>query len=253
MFHKASYATFILITAMFLCTKIGYADGSIGVSYSQIIDDRSLGITGDYETQLADRVKFEADGQLQAGGIYNAKINTNFVFDIATVDLKVLIENKVKGYTLDTLGREQSVGLAFTLPVEKLNFDIGIGGKNASPFGSPNAYDTLVGKGFSETELTGKGLKSLSAALKGLPFKNGNSVNMFVVTGFGAGIFDVDVKGVVELLGDGDKQHQAILNFKTGGKVYDVNVTTALELSLMSYQDAIHYETAVITSAGFDF
>ena len=243
----------IALSLMLLLFAYAATANTVGFAYSQIVDDRSLGVTADYETQLADRVKFEADGQLQAGGIYNAKINTNFVFDIATVDLKVLIENKVKGYTLDTLGREQSVGLAFTLPVERLNFDIGIGGKNASPFGSPNAYDTLVGKGFSETELTGKGLKSLSAALKGLPFKNGNSVNMFVVTGFGAGIFDVDVKGVVELLGDGDKQHQAILNFKTGGKVYDVNVTTALELSLMSYQDALHYESAIITTAGFDF
>ena len=122
------------------------------------------------------------------------------------------------------------MGLAFTVPVETLNFDVGIGGKNASPFGTPNAYDTLIGKGFSETELTGKGLESLSAALKGLPFKNGNSVNAFIITGFEAGIVDVDVKGVIELLGQGDKQHQAILNFKTGGKVYD-DVTTALELS----------------------
>ena len=78
-------------------------------------------------------------------------------------------------------------------------------------------------------------------------------MNAFIVTGFGAGIFDVDLKGVVELLGEGDKQHQAIFNFKTGGKVYGVNVTTALELSLMSYQEALHYETAVITAAGFDF
>ena len=253
MFHKASFAIFILVAAMLLSAKFGYADGSLGVSYQQIIDDRSLGITGDYETQLADHVKFEADGQLQAGGIYNAKINTDFTFDIATVDLKLLIENKVKGYTLDTLGREQSVGLAFSVPVESLNFDIGIGGKNASPFGAPNAFDTLVSEGFSELELAGKGLESLSAALKGLPFKNGNSVNAFIVTGFGAGIVDIDVKGVIELLGEGDKQHQAILNFKTGGKVYDVNVTTALELSLMSYQDAVHYETAIVTTAGFDF
>ena len=253
MFRKASFVTFILVAAMLLTAKSGYADGSLGVSYSQIIDDRSLGVTADYEKQLANRVNFEADAQVQAGGIYNAKINTDFTFDIATVDLKLLIENKVKGYTLDTLGREQSLGLAFTLPVETLNFDVGIGGKNASPFGVPNAYDTLIGKGFSESELTGKGLKSLSAALKGLPFKNGNSVNAFLATGFEAGIFDVDLKGVIELLGDGDKQHQVIFNFKTGGKVYDVNVTTALELSLMSYQDAVHYETAVVTSAGFDF
>ena len=236
----------IALSAMLLLFAYAATANTVGFTYSQIIDDRSLGVTADYETQLADRVKFEADGQLQAGGIYNAKINTDFTFDIATVDLKLLIENKVKGYTLDTLGREQSLGLAFTVPVETLNFDIGIGGKNASPFGTPNAYDTLIGKGFSETELTGKGLESLSAALKGLPFKNGNSVNAFIITGFEAGIVDVNVKGVIELLGEGDKQHQAILNFKTGGKVYDVRVTTALELSLMSYQDAVHYETAVI-------
>ena len=62
MFHKASFATFIIVAAMLLSAKFGYADGSLGVSYQQIIDDRSLGITGDYETQLADRVKFEVDG-----------------------------------------------------------------------------------------------------------------------------------------------------------------------------------------------
>lgn len=253
MFRKASFATFILVTAMLLTAKFGYTDGSVGFTYSQIIDDRSLGVTGDYKSALTNRVNFEADAQVQAGDIYNAKINTDFTFDISTVDLKLLLENKIKGYTLDTLGREQSLGLAFSVPVESLNFDVGIGGKNSSPFGSPNAFDTLVSEGFSETELIGKGLESLTPALKGLPFKNGNSVNAFIVTGFGAGIFDVDLKGVLELLGEGDKQHQAIFNFKTGGKVYDVNVTTALELSLMSYQDAVHYETAIVTSTGFDF
>jgi hypothetical protein len=250
MFHKMLAIT---ITLTLLIGKQVFAEGTIGASFSQIIDDRSLGITGDYTTPIGKRITFEADGRILSGNIHNITLNTDFTFDIATVDLKLLIENKVKGYTLDTLGREQSLGLAFTLPVESLNFDVGIGGKNASPFGVPNAYDTLIGEGFSETELTGKGLESLSAALKGLPFKNGNSVNAFLATGFEAGIFDVDLKGVIELLGDGDKQHQAILNFKTTGKVYDVNVTTALELSLMAYQEALHYETAVVTTAGFEF
>ena len=253
MFRKASFTIFLLANLLLLSTQFGYANGSLGVSYSQIIDDRSMGITGDYETQLAERVTFEADGNLQAGDIYNAKINTDFTFDVSVIDLKLLVENKIKGYTLDTLGREQSLGLAFTVPIDNLNFDVGVGGKNSSPFSTPNALDILVSEGFSESELTGKGLEALSPALKGLPFKNGNSVNVFVVTGFGVGIFDADLKGVVELLGQGDKQHQVIFNFKTGGKVYDINMTTALELSLMSYQEAVHYETAVVTTAGFEF
>ena len=229
------------------------SSGNVGVSYSQIIDDRSFGVTGDYEAAISDRVKFEADAQVQSGDIHNVKINTNFIFDVSTVDLKLLIENKAKGYTLATLGREQNIGLAFTVPIDSLNVDVGIGGKNASPFSAPNAYDTLVAEGFAESAIDGKGLSALSPAPKGLPFKNGNALNVFVTTGFAQGIFDIDVKGIVELVGDGDKQHQVNLSFKTGGKVYDVVITTVLELGLMSYQDEIHYETGVITSAGFEF
>ena len=225
---------------------------SIGFTYSQIIDDRSLGITGDYKTNLTDRINFEADGTLQVGDIYNGSLQTDFIFDISVIDLKLLIANKLKGYELNTLGREQSIGFAFTAPVQQLNVDVGIGGKNASPFGTPNAYDSLIAEGFNESDLSAD-LANITPALKGLPFKNGNSLNAFLSTGFEAGIFEVDLKGVVELLGDGDKQHQVIGNFQTGGKINNINITTALELGLMSYQDTLHYETAIVTTAGFDF
>ena len=263
MFRQMDLRSFVLtLIGVMVCT-IGVlllgqcaeaSSANVGVSYSQIIDDRSFGVTGDYETAISDRVKFEADGSLQAGDIHNVKVNTNLIFDISAVDLKLLIENKAKGYTLATLGREQSIGLAFTVPIENLGgVDVGIGGKNASPFGAPNAYDTLVGAGFAESAITGKGLESLSPAPKGLPFKNGNALNAFLTTSFAKGIFDIDVKGIFELVGDGDKQHQVIFNFKTSGKVYDIIIATAFEVGLMSYQDEIHYETGVITTAGFAF
>ena len=123
-----------------------------------------MGATGDYQTTLANSVNFEADAQVQAGGIYNATLNTNFIFDISTVDLKLLISNKLKGYSLNTLGRSQSLGLAFTLPIDNLNVDIGIGGASASPFSVPNAYDTLTGAGFAETDIEGKGLGSINTS-----------------------------------------------------------------------------------------
>ena len=263
MFRKMDTRSFgfalMLIGVMFCAINVlscGHAEassGNAGVSYSQIIDDRSFGVTGDYEAAISDRVRFEADAQVQSGDIHNVKINTNFIFDVSTVDLKLLIENKAKGHTLATLGREQSIGLAFTVPINSLSFDVGIGGKNASPFSAPNAYNTLVAAGFAESAISGKGLSALSPAPKGLPFKDGSALNAFVSTGFAQGIFDIDVKGIVELVGDGDKQHQINLNFKTGGKVYDVVITTVLELGLMSYQDEIYYETGVITTAGFAF
>ena len=243
--------TMAIVFAMIFATSA--LANTIGVTYSQIIDDRSFGVAGDYTAPIGARVTFEADGKLQAGDIYNGNINTNLIIDVATVDLKVLVANKVKGYDLDSLGREQSLGLAFSLPVESMNFDVGVGGKNASPFGAPNAFDALVAEGFNESDLTGKGLEGVTPALKGLPFKNGNSVNAFVTTGFEMGIFDVDVKGVLELLGEGDKQHQAIFNFKTDGNIGDITITTAIELSLMSYQDTIYREIATITTAGYSF
>ena len=249
----ALIGVFVCVIGMFLLDQCVEASGNVGVSYSQIIDDRSFGVTGDYETAISERVKLEADAQIQSGDIHNVEVNTNFIFDVSTVDLKLLIANKAKGYTLATLGREQSVFLAFTVPIESLNVDVGVGGKNASPFAAPNAYGTLVGAGFAESAIAGKGLEALSPAPKGLPFKNGNALNVFLSTGFTQGIFDIDVKGVVEIVGDGDKQHQVSFSFKTGGKVYDILISTDLEVGLMSYQDEIHFETGVITTAGFAF
>lgn len=241
-----------LIFLFFLAQSVK-AEGNVGMTYSQIIDDRSFGATGEYTTPISNRVTFDAAATVNAGDIYNAKINTDFTFDIATVDLKLLVENKVKGYTLDTLGRENTLGVAFTTPIDDISFDVGIGGKNASPFGAPNAYDTLVAEGFNESDLANRGLKSVTPAATGLPFKEGNAVNAFVSTNFNTAGFDTDLKGIIELLGEGDKQHQVHLNFKRKGNIGSVTLTTRIEVGLMRYQDEIHYETALISSAGFDF
>ena len=242
----------ILLLATTLISQSVWAEGNIGLTYSQIIEERMLGLTGAYTTEF-ERVTFEAHGNLQAGDVYNLKINTDFTFDVAAIDLKLLIENKAKGYTLDSLGREQSMGLAFTVPIDNANVDVGIGGASSSPFSAPSAYDTLVAEGFSEREIEGKGLKALSPAPSGIPFRNGNTLNAFISTGFKGGIFDIDVRGIVELLGEGDKMHQFNTTFKTSGDVYGTVVTTSIEVGLASYQDVIHYELATVTTVGIDF
>ena len=247
-------ALFLVLLAISICaSQPVWAEGNVGLTYSQILEERMLGLTGGYTTPLGSRVTFESHGQFHTGDVHNLKVNTDFIFDIATIDLKLLIENKIKGHTLDSLGREQGLGLALTVPVEQLNFDIGIGGKNASPFASPNAFDVLVGEGFKESDLTGKGLSAITPKLKGLPFKEGSALNAFISTGFKQSGIDVDVKGIVELLGEGDKQHQVHFNLKKAGTIGEIALTTGLEFGFMTYADAIYYETALITSAGFDF
>ena len=255
---RNEYLTFMVILLIgsigsILCASVANADGTVGFTYSQIIDDKSLGVTGEYERELTERVTFEADGQLQTGDIYNGTLNTNFVFDIAAIDLKLLVENQYKGYDLDTLGRAQSVGLAFSVPIDNLNIDVGIGGVNSSPFDTPNAFDTLVSEGFSESDISGKGLDAVTPAPKGIPFKNGSALNAFMATGFEKGVFDIDIKAIIELLGEGDKMHQVNTVFSTNGTVAGLLITTSVELGLVSYQDAIHHEIATVTSVGFEF
>lgn len=241
-----------LLVALIFATG-AFAEGNIGVSYSEILEDRALGVTGAYNTALSERVSFEVDASIQSGDVHNAVINTDFIFDIATIDLKLLIANKLKGYSLDTLGRDQSIGLAFSVPIDTINVDVGIGGASSSPFNPPTAFDALVAEGFNESEISGKGLGSITPAPTGIPFRNGNTLNAFLSTGFEAGIFDIEMRGVVELLGEGDKMNQLITTLKTGGKVYDLNLTTAIDISLADYQDVIHREIATITTVGFDF
>ena len=249
--RKFSVASITMLIALMFATLA--SANSVGVSYSQIIEDRSLGVTGDYETQLSDRVTFEANAQGQAGDVYSATLNTDFTFDISAVDLKLLVQNKFKGYELATLGREQSVSLAFTLPVDSLNFDVGVGGQNANPFGDPNAFDTLTAAGFAEADISGKGLESLSPTPQGIPLQDGSALNAFVGTGFPLGIFDVDLKGIIQLVSEDDRMHQVNTRLKTSGKLGRINLTTALEIGLASYRDEIHYELATVTTAGIDF
>ena len=242
---------FVVALASIFITCGAYAN-SVGLSYSEVLEDRTVGVTADYDTQLTKRVAFESDASIQAGDNYNAVLNTNFVFDIAVVDLKILIENRYKGYDIANLGREQKVGLAFSVPVDSFNIDVGVGGSNSNPFAVPNAYDTLIGQGFAEGDLD-EGLKSVTPVPVGLPLGSGSALNAFLATKFSKGVFDITGKGIVQIVSEDDKIHSAVFNIKTGGNVAGAIVTTAVEIGIATYRQEIHYETAITTSIGFDF
>lgn len=244
-----------LILAMFMMLIFSiqsFAD-SLGFTFNQIIDDRSLGLTGDYDTRFR-RVDFSIDGQLALGDVHRGVVNTEFVFDVAAVDLKLLINTKLKGHALTELGRENVSILAFTLPIDAYNFDIGIGGTNASPFAPPNALDDLTAKGYSADVLEPLGLADINPKPKGLPFKNGSALNAYIATGFEKADVDIDVRGLIELLGEGDRLHQINTVFKTNRVIFE-NVVAAvgLEVGLAFYAQEVHWETAVISSFAYRF
>lgn len=244
---------FLMLAILFaLLTDSVHGAGNIGFTYSQVIDDQSGGVTAEYEHD-GEIIDFEIDGQLQSGDIYRGKAHAEVVFRLGnSIGLKPFVDITAKGYTLDGLGREQNYGLAGTVKVGDLDFDIGVGGRNSNPWGEPNALDELLPKGYNEDELTALGLDKVHPAPKGIPFKSGNSVIAFASTSLEKGNFEVDLKGVFEVAGEGDKAHQIHADFETNRNLFgNVDLIVGLQVATQFYQQSIQYESAVLTTIGY--
>ena len=243
---------FLMLATLFaLLTDSVHGAGNIGFTYSQVIDDQSGGVTAEYEHD-GETIDFEIDGQLQSGDIYRGKAHAEVVFRLGSIGLKPFVDITAKGYTLDGLGREQNYGLAGTVKVGDLDFDIGVGGRNSNPWGEPNALDELLPKGYNEDELKALGLDKVHPAPKGIPFKSGNSVIAFASTSLEKGNFEIDLKGVFEIAGEGDKAHQIHADFETNRNLFgNVDLIVALQVATQFYQKSIQYESAVLTTIGY--
>ena len=167
------FKQFVVVIAVLLFAVAGAYGNTIGVTYSEVLGDRSAGLSGDYTIQLTERITFESDATAQAGDAYNIDVNTDFVIDTGVIDLSVLINNKAKGYSLDMLGRSQSLSLAFSVPVDSVNVKVGVGGMDASPFALPTAIGVLTDAGFDEAAISGKGLEGVTPKVTGVPFRYG--------------------------------------------------------------------------------
>lgn len=243
--------TLLAAIAMFFISQEVAADGNIGFTYSQVIDDQSGGVTAEYEHE-GEIIDFEIDGQLQAGDIYRCQAHAEVVFRLGSIGLKPFVDVTAKGYTLDGLGREQNYGLAGTVKVGDLDVDMGVGGRNSNPWGEPNALDELLPKGYNEDELKALGLEKVHPTPKGIPFKSGNSVIAFASTSFEKGNFSIDLKGVFEVAGEGDKAHQIHANFETHrNMIGNVDLIVGLQVATQFYQKSIQYESALLTTIGY--
>lgn len=244
---------FLMLAILFAWfpTDFVHGAGNIGFTYSQVIDDQSGGVTAEYEHD-GETIDFEIDGQLQSGDIYRGKAHAEVVFRLGSIGLKPFVDITAKGYTLDGLGREQNYGLAGTVKVGDLDFDIGVGGRNSNPWGEPNALDELLPKGYNEDELKALGLDKVHPTPRGIPFKSGNSVIAFASTSLEKRNFEIDLKGLFEIAGEGDKAHQIHANFETNRNLLgNVDLIVGLQVATQFYQKSIQYESALLTTIGY--
>ena len=256
MFNR--FAILLICVALLFCgtllfSQSAFAEGNIGFNYSQIIDDTSWGVIGDYEHD-AGPFDFEVEGQLQSGAIYNGTVDTAITFDVSSVGIRLFSNNKLKGYTLDGLGRTNDVGAALVIPTGDLEIAVGVFGRNGNPFGKPNAKDDLVPLGYNEDTLLSLGLDILHPAPKGLTIEGGNSLNASVETEFDAGRFEIELKGLLEIAGEGEKVHQFLTNIATDGDLaIGLNWQAAVNIALQKYGETLEWESAWFVGVGKKF
>ena len=251
-----SYRTTLFILTLMLAALVAlpvFATGNIGFNYSRAIDDQNWGVLGDYEHK-ADIFDFEVEGQLQSGDVYRGKTDLSVTLNTPLpIDLQLYSNNTLKGYTLDTLGRVNDVGAALVVPIRSLNVSVGIFGRNGNPFAPRTALSTLTDAGFSEEDFTGLDLENIQLS-EGMSIKAGSSLNSSIETEFDISRFEVEVKGLLELVGEGEKVHQLLANIATGGTLLQrFNWQISADLGVQLFGDVVEYETSWITSVGYEF
>ena len=251
-----SYRTTLFILTLMLAALVAlpvFATGNIGFNYSRAIEDQNWGILGDYEHK-ADIFHFEVKGQLQSGDVYRGKTDLSVTLNTPLpIDLQLYSNNTLKGYTLDTLGRVNDAGAALVVPINSLNVSVGIFGRNGNPFAPRTALSTLTNAGFSEEDFTGLDLENIQLS-EGMSIKAGSSLNGSIETEFDIRRFEVEVKGLLELLGEGEKVHQLLANIATGGTLLQkFNWQISADLGAQLFGNVVEYETSWITSIGYEF
>ena len=243
----------LCVLTIFAFTLYAHADGNIGVNYSQVADDVSAGVLAGYNYESG-KVDFEVDAQLNIGDIYRNDAKAEVVFDVGLVGIKFITEITGKGYTLETMGRETNLRAALSFPTGSLNFDVGVGGQNASPWADPNVVDILTDAGadINDAEDFVEG-RTIAFSTGLLPAREGNSAHIYVSTGFEKSNIDVDLKGVFDIFSEGDKANQLIGDFSTSRKFGVFEVRLGYQIAVMAYQEDIFHESAASLFLGYKF
>lgn len=240
----------VVLTSVFLLISFSAVANEIGFTYSQAIDDVNWGVTGDVEVGV-----FEIDGTLQSGDLYRGTADISMTFDVGSVGFQLYSDNRVKGYELTALGRTNDIGAGIVLPIdESIDLSVSVFGRNGNPFAPATAETTLLDAGFTEDALEGLGLDAIPSSEKGITIKEGSSVNAAISTAFALNRFNVELKGIVEVAGEGEKVHQFLTDVSTGGTLTEqLSWQLSAEVVSQLYGDLIEYETAWLATIGYSF
>ena len=253
---------FTIALSLIVVPSIFGATGNVGFLLNEVVDDLSGGLLFDYETPLYDttnteqetpplleKIDLEVESQLNFGDIYRGKLTAGVIFDLGSVGVQLNYRDVRKGYELKSMGRSHVMSAGLTFPIGNYNVDVGIGGKNAAPWGAPNLLNDAVPLGYDEGVLEAIGAATITPAPRGLPARDFSALLLLASMGFEWDWIEGDVRLQSELTGE-DKGHQAIIHLQTSKDVGSSSFFLAYEHGFLYWQGDVHAERAI--SIGFN-
>ena len=228
--------TVLTVLTMFFTTG-AYSEGNIAVNVAGVMDDNAWGVIGDYEKGI-----FEVEGNLQSGDAYagNVDVSVNLLNDVIRVSSK----NTLKGFSLDELGRTNDLGASVVFGVsDEVDIAVGIFGRNGNPFAPVYELE-------DPSDPTSAVLKDA-----GITIKSGSTMLASLETELDVGRFEVEVQGLLELLGTDDKIQQVRANISTDGALFNTGITwnVAADVRLQKYGELVETETSYFAGFGKKF
>ena len=244
---KSITVSLLIIGLLAICIAMANAN-SVGITYSQVVDDTSWGAVANLDGNITDGVDAELDLQLQGGEIIKGRYST----ELKVGFLGIFHNGNIKGTSLDGLGNELDIGARGVVNIQGLDVSVGVFARNASEFAGQTAHSVLVDKGFDEDALPA-GLDTISPPPSGLKIIPGSSLNVLFGTSVDLGMFDCSLKVMPQLTGD-VKAHQSLLTAQTDVKLSEnIDLILGGEIVFQAVDGEIDYETSSLATLEFNF
>lgn len=216
----------------------------VGFIYSQASNDSNWGINADWEKRLTELFKVGVEGQLQSGDVYLGDANFALTLNLP-VDVRFESNNRLKGYSLDGIGSSTDLGASLVFPLGNTEWSAGVFGKRGNPFAP--AYELTDPTDPTSAELIDSGIEIIEKS----------SLNLAIKGEFDKTVLDrtieVGVRTLLELLGEGDKVHQLIVDLETGGKAFGVNWTIQGQIIAQAHGNVIRHDRSIMTGVKIPF
>ena len=220
--RKMFILTAMAVALTFLFCLYSYGEGSIGLSYSQVVDDISYGLVADHEHDF-ELGELESSAQIQAGDKYFADANIAFTFDLWDIGFRPYIDVTGKADTIESIGGKLDYGLTFNVPVhETTEAGIGVFLRNANPFAEKTLYEYVDNE-----------YKAINSNA-GINYDNPAKVNVLAYTGFEVSRFEVGLKGSIGL---GQRDYWLIVDVNTGFDLRYVELNVGMNLGNRWYNN----------------